>query len=105
MSAMAGGADSLIQARGPWAHRSVSANGTRFHIAEACDGPLVLLLHGFPEFWWAWRHQLAWLPGAGFRAVAVDLRGYGGGGKPPPRPDPLTPPPAAAPGGAGGVGA
>jgi len=80
---MAVGADSVVQIAGPWAHRSVSANGTRFHIAEAGDGPLVLLLHGFPEFWWTWRHQLAWLPSAGFRAVAVDLRGYGGSDKPP----------------------
>jgi len=76
-------ADSAVQLAGPWTHRTVSANGTRFHIAEAGDGPLVLLLHGFPEFWWTWRHQLAWLPGAGFRAVAVDLRGYGGSDKPP----------------------
>ena len=36
---------------GPWSHRLVSANGTRFHVAEAGEGPLVLLLHGFPEFW------------------------------------------------------
>ena len=80
---MAVNTDSVVQIAGPWTHRSVSANGTRFHIAEAGDGPLVLLLHGFPEFWWAWRHQLAWLPDAGFRAVAVDLRGYGGSDKPP----------------------
>src|SRR4029077_10379578 len=79
---MAGGADAVVQIGGPWHHRSVSANGTRFHAAEAGDGPLVLLLHGFPEFWWTWRHQLAVLPEAGFRAVAVDLRGYGGRGKP-----------------------
>jgi pimeloyl-ACP methyl ester carboxylesterase len=77
------GADAAVSIGGPWAHRSVSANGTRFHVAEAGDGPLVLLLHGFPEFWWAWRHQLAALPAAGFRAVAVDLRGYGGSDKPP----------------------
>ena len=51
MSAMAGGADAVVQIGGPWQHRSVSANGTRFHAAEAGDGPLVLLLHGFPEFW------------------------------------------------------
>ena len=47
-----------VYAEGPWSHRTVSANGTRFHIAERGDGPLVLLLHGFPEFWWAWRHQI-----------------------------------------------
>ena len=56
---MPGGADAVVQIGGPWAHRSISANGTRFHAAEAGDGPLVLLLHGFPEFWWTWRHQLA----------------------------------------------
>ena len=80
---MTAAADSAIHIDGPWTHRSVSANGTRFHIAEAGDGPLVLLLHGFPEFWWTWRHQLASLPAAGFRAVAADLRGYGGSDKPP----------------------
>ena len=80
---MAVGADAAIAISGPWTHRSVSANGTRFHVAEAGDGPLVLLLHGFPEFWWTWRHQLAGLPGAGFRGAAVDLRGYGGSDKPP----------------------
>ena len=80
---MPGGADAAVQIGGPWAHRSVSANGTRFHAAEAGDGPLVLLLHGFPEFWWTWRHQLTVLPEAGFRTVAVDLRGYGGSDKPP----------------------
>jgi pimeloyl-ACP methyl ester carboxylesterase len=61
----------------------VSANGTRFHVAESGDGPLVLLLHGFPEFWWTWRDQLTSLSRAGFRAVAPDLRGYGGSDKPP----------------------
>jgi pimeloyl-ACP methyl ester carboxylesterase len=43
----------------------------------------VLLLHGFPEFWWTWRNQLTSLAQAGFRAVAADLRGYGGSDKPP----------------------
>jgi pimeloyl-ACP methyl ester carboxylesterase len=80
---MAVGTDAAVAISGPWTHRSVSANGTRFHVAEAGDGPLVLLLHGFPEFWWAWRRQLAGLPEAGFRGVAVDLRGYGGSDKPP----------------------
>src|ERR1700677_1785992 len=80
---MAMNAESAVQQAGPWTHRVLSANGTRFHIAEAGEGPLVLLLHGFPEFWWTWRRQLVTLPEAGFRAVAVDLRGYGGSDKPP----------------------
>src|SRR5260370_16408485 len=46
------------------------------------DGPLVLLLHGFPECWLTWRNQLPALAGAGFRAVAPDLRGYGASDKP-----------------------
>ena len=61
----------------------MSANGTRFHVASNGDGPLVLLLHGFPEFWWTWREQLVSLAAAGYRAVAADLRGYGGSDKPP----------------------
>ncbi len=75
--------DAPIFIDGPWSHRTVSANNTRFHVAESGDGPLVLLLHGFPEFWWTWRQQLESLSQAGFRAVAVDLRGYGGSDKPP----------------------
>jgi pimeloyl-ACP methyl ester carboxylesterase len=76
-------AEPVIQIDGPWTHRSVTANGTRFHVASMGEGPLVLLLHGFPEFWWAWRHQLVSLAAAGFRAVAIDMRGYGGSDKPP----------------------
>ncbi|MGY2004335.1 alpha/beta fold hydrolase [Blastococcus sp. SYSU DS1024] len=68
---------------GPWTHRDISANGVRLHTAEAGDGPLVLLLHGFPQFWWTWRAQLETLAGAGFRVVAPDLRGYGASDKPP----------------------
>ncbi|MGY1659747.1 alpha/beta fold hydrolase [Geodermatophilus sp. SYSU D00705] len=68
---------------GPWTHRDVSANGVRLHVAEAGEGPLVLLLHGFPQFWWTWRAQLSALAAAGFHAVAPDLRGYGGSDKPP----------------------
>ena len=47
--------NAAIYVAGPWSHRSVSANGTRFHVAESGDGPLVLLLHGFPELAWSWR--------------------------------------------------
>ncbi|MGH3901454.1 MAG: alpha/beta fold hydrolase [Pseudonocardiaceae bacterium] len=74
---------SSVRFPGPWRHREVSANGIRLHVAEAGSGPLVLLLHGFPEFWWSWRHQLMALAEAGHRAVAVDLRGYGDSDKPP----------------------
>ncbi|MET8000607.1 alpha/beta fold hydrolase [Nonomuraea glycinis] len=75
--------EGVVRIEGPWTHRAVHARGTRFHVVEAGDGPLVLLLHGFPQFWWTWRQQLRSLPAAGFRAVAVDLRGYGGSDKPP----------------------
>lgn len=75
--------ESLVQVEGPWTHRVVHAGGVRFHVAEAGEGPLVLLLHGFPQFWWTWRHQLPALAEAGYRAVAVDLRGYGASDKPP----------------------
>jgi pimeloyl-ACP methyl ester carboxylesterase len=68
---------------GPWEHRFVAANGARFHVAEQGEGPIVLLLHGFPQFWWAWRHQMAALADAGYRACAMDLRGYGASDKPP----------------------
>lgn len=71
------------QVDGPWQHRYVAANGARFHIVEMGDGPLVLLLHGFPEFWWAWRSQLPCLAAAGYRVVAMDLRGYGDSDKTP----------------------
>lgn len=72
-----------ILVEGPWRHRFVAANGGRFHVAEAGSGPVVLLLHGFPEFWWAWRDQLPALAAAGYHAVAMDLRGYGASDKPP----------------------
>ncbi len=60
----------------PWEHRTVHANGVRLHYVEAGTGPLVLLLHGFPEFWYGWRHQIPALATEGFRVVAPDMRGY-----------------------------
>lgn len=74
---------SSLLVEGPWTHRMVSANGARFHVAEVGEGPLVLFLHGFPECWWAWRHQLRPVAAAGMRAAAMDLRGYGASDKPP----------------------
>lgn len=61
-----------------WRERAVHANGVDFHIVEAGESgaPLLLLLHGFPEFWWAWRKQLTPLAAAGFHVVAPDLRGF-----------------------------
>jgi pimeloyl-ACP methyl ester carboxylesterase len=58
-------------------HRMLETNGTRLHVAEQGEGPLVILCHGFPECWYSWRHQLAALAKAGFHAAAPDLRGYG----------------------------
>ncbi|ATB46180.1 alpha/beta fold hydrolase [Corallococcus macrosporus] len=63
-------------------HRTVKANGINLHVAEAGTGPLVLLVHGWPESWYSWRHQLPALAAAGFHAVAPDVRGYGGSDKP-----------------------
>src|SRR4051795_10140951 len=64
-------------------HREIEVGGLRMHVAEqGADGPLVVLLHGFPESWYSWRHQLAALAAAGFRAVAPDQRGYGRTGGP-----------------------
>ena len=104
---------SSVRYDGPWTHKDVHANGIRFHVVEAQhlptppapqapaahhplrasgadggerpdpDAPLVLLLHGFGDFWWSWRHQLTGLAALGLRAVAVDLRGYGDSDKPP----------------------
>ncbi|MFE7031006.1 alpha/beta fold hydrolase [Streptomyces sp. NPDC057621] len=58
-------------------HRTVDVPGGRIHLVEQGTGPLVLLVHGFPELWHSWRHQLPALAAAGYRAVAIDVRGYG----------------------------
>ncbi|MFE7135544.1 alpha/beta fold hydrolase [Streptomyces sp. NPDC057638] len=63
-------------------HRLVDTPGGRIHLVEQGSGPLVLLVHGFPEFWYSWRHQLPALAAAGYRAVAIDVRGYGRSSKP-----------------------
>lgn len=62
--------------------RRVATNGIELNIAEQGEGPLVLMLHGFPESWYSWRHQFAPLAAAGFHAVAPDMRGYGKSDKP-----------------------
>ncbi|MGX1566421.1 alpha/beta fold hydrolase [Streptomyces sp. NPDC055506] len=63
-------------------HRLVPSPAGRTHLVEQGEGPLVLLLHGFPESWYTWRRQLPALAAAGYRAVAVDVRGYGRSSRP-----------------------
>ncbi|MFD4393620.1 alpha/beta fold hydrolase [Kitasatospora sp. NPDC058478] len=63
-------------------HRLVPSPAGRIHLVEQGTGPLVLLLHGFPESWYSWRHQLPVLAAAGYRAVAIDVRGYGRSSRP-----------------------
>ena len=60
-----------------FAHRFVSLNGIRMHYVEEGEGPLVVLLHGYPFLWYLWRHQIKFLAAAGYRVVAIDQRGYG----------------------------
>lgn len=58
-------------------HQRIKTNGIWMHIAEQGTGPLVLLLHGFPEIWYSWRHQIGYLAKHGYHVVAPDMRGYG----------------------------
>ncbi|WP_328535344.1 alpha/beta fold hydrolase [Streptomyces sp. NBC_00344] len=63
-------------------HRLIPSPAGRTHLVEQGSGPLVLLVHGFPELWYSWRHQLPALAAAGYRAAAIDVRGYGRSSKP-----------------------
>src|SRR5579872_6341378 len=81
-AAVAGAATARAARPGEIKHRSVETNGLCLHVAEQGEGPLVILCHGFPECWYSWRHQLPALAKEGFRAVAPDLRGYGGSDRP-----------------------
>lgn len=62
--------------------RMIDTNGLRLRAALQGEGPLVVMVHGFPESWYSWRHQMAPLAAAGFTACAIDVRGYGGSDKP-----------------------
>lgn len=64
------------------AMRNIESNGIQMRIAEIGSGPLVLFVHGWPESWYSWRHQLPAIAAAGYRAVAPDMRGYGKTDKP-----------------------
>lgn len=65
-----------------FSHRYADLGDVRLHYVEAGTGPLVILLHGFPEYWYSWRHQIAALAKAGYHAVAPDMRGYNLSDKP-----------------------
>lgn len=79
---------------GPWTHRLIQANGAQFHVATmgeySNERPLVLLVHGFPQYWWAWRHQIEPLAAAGYQVAAIDQRGIGGSDKTPHSHDSFT---------------
>ncbi|MBT2269874.1 alpha/beta fold hydrolase [Rhodococcus erythropolis] len=66
-----------------WTHHRAQINGLDMHYVEEGDGPLVVLLHGFPHTWFSWRHQITALAAAGYRVVAPDLRGMGQTSVPP----------------------
>src|SRR5438093_7218858 len=65
-----------------WEHRDIITNGIRMHYVTQGSGPLVVLLHGFPEFWYSWRYQIPFLAEHGYTVVAPDLRGYNDTDKP-----------------------
>ena len=65
-------------------HTTITTNGIKLHVVQAGpeDGPLVILLHGFPEFWYGWRNQIDYLAGKGYRVWVPDQRGYNLSDKP-----------------------
>lgn len=64
-------------------HRMVKVSGINIHVAEKGEGPVILFIHGFPDLWYTWRHQIMSLASLGYRAVAPDLRGFGDSDAPP----------------------
>jgi pimeloyl-ACP methyl ester carboxylesterase len=64
--------------------RLIDVGDVTLRVAIEGEGPLVLMVHGFPESWFSWRHQLGPIAAAGFTAAAIDVRGYGGSAKPHP---------------------
>lgn len=68
-------------------HANLNVDGVRIHAVSRGSGPLVILIHGFPESWYSWRHQIEALAAAGYRALAIDQRGYGRSSKLPRRED------------------
>src|SRR6266581_2878126 len=71
-----------MQTTETWQHRDIITNGIRMHYVKQGEGPLIVLLHGFPEFWYSWRYQIPFLAEHGYTVVAPDLRGYNETDKP-----------------------
>lgn len=63
-------------------HHFADSNGVKIHYATLGEGPPVVMIHGFPDFWYSWRHQMQTLAAAGYKAVAIDQRGYNQSGQP-----------------------
>jgi len=72
----------MMQTTETWQHRDIITNGIRMHYVTQGSGPLIVLLHGFPEFWYSWRFQIPFLAEHGYTVVAPDLRGYNETDKP-----------------------
>jgi epoxide hydrolase 4 len=71
-----------MQTTETWQHRDIITNGIRMHYVTQGSGPLIVLLHGFPEFWYSWRFQISFLAEHGYAVIAPDLRGYNDTDKP-----------------------
>ena len=65
-----------------WQHSDITTNGVKLHYVTQGEGPLMLMLHGFPEFWYSWRHQIPEFAKE-YKVVALDLRGYNDSDRPP----------------------
>ena len=72
----------MTTTRETWQHHDIIANGIRMHYVTQGQGPLIVLLHGFPEFWYSWRRQIPFLAEHGYTVIAPDLRGYNDTDKP-----------------------
>lgn len=58
-------------------HKIMKVNGINIHIVEKGQGPIILFIHGFPELWYSWRNQISFMGKNGYRAMALDLPGFG----------------------------
>ena len=72
----------MATTRETWQHHDIITNGIRMHYVTQGQGPLIVLLHGFPEFWYSWRRQIPFLAEHGYTVIAPDLRGYNDTDKP-----------------------